>query len=76
MELQRRKWVPDINMIADQLIRDFSTEDEGQGSLDINSTLDSWQATAQFHGDQLTEDDWGALVKELVRRIVLAPEEW
>jgi hypothetical protein len=77
MPLKRRKWVPNINEIADQLVDDFrKARDESEGSLDVLASLHSWQETAQFHGDEFTEDDWTALVEELVRRIVLAPEEW
>ena len=75
MPMRRRSWVPDIRAIADQLVEDFRTGgDDGQGFMDILATLQSWQETAQSHGDEFREDDWIALVHELVRRIVLGDE--
>jgi hypothetical protein len=77
MELRPRKWVPPINVIADQLVEDGRTAtSEGELSMDITRSLGSWQETARDHGEEFTEDDWFALVEELVRRIILAPEEW
>ena len=66
-ELERRKWVPDIAVITDQLITDYRSA-ERDGDLDALSTMDSWQATAQAHGDEFTGDDWMALVQELAQR--------
>jgi hypothetical protein len=66
--MQRRKWVPDPALIADQLIEDYRAESDERGFLDGVSTITSWQATAQTHGEELIEDDWVALVLELARR--------
>lgn len=83
LQFRRRKWVPNVRDLADELVRDYRTDedDKGQGPLDIERTLESWQDTAQLHGDKLTEEDWAALVQELVRRVALMeqglrPEEW
>jgi hypothetical protein len=83
MELRPRKWVPDIAKIADQLVEDYrkAGDDEGQASLDVFASLQSWQETAKFHGDEITEDDLATLIQVLVRRLVLTerglrPEEW
>ena len=65
---QRRGWVPDVRMIADQLIEDYRCQIEVQGNLDALGTMTSWQATATDHGEEFTEDDWMALVQELARR--------
>ena len=43
IKLERRKWVPDIADIADQLITDYRSA-EREGDLDALSTMDSWQA--------------------------------
>jgi hypothetical protein len=82
MELQRRNWVPDVAVIADQLVADyrsatFSVEGLGpnpgkgtipEGALDAIGTMASWFATAKGHGEEFTEDDWIALVQELAQR--------
>jgi hypothetical protein len=74
---ERRKWVPDVKMIADQLIEDYRTATwametgqmgVSQGDNDSLGTLASWLATAKDHGEELQEDDWIALVRELARR--------
>jgi hypothetical protein len=83
-QFRRRKWVPNVKDLADELVRDYRTGEDaelGQGVLDINRTLDSWQEMAKVHGDEFNEEDWGALVLELVRRVALLerglrPEEW
>jgi hypothetical protein len=70
--MQRRNWVPDVVVIADQIVADYrDDEDEAsfQGDLDAIATMESWQATAQDHGDEFREDDWLALVQELARRV-------
>ena len=75
MPIQRRNWVPDVRVIADQLVEDFvKGGDPGHGFMDIVGSLQSWQQTAEFHGDEFTEDDWIALVHDLVSRIVLGDE--
>jgi len=68
MNLQRRNWVPDVNMIADQLIEDYRVGGEDQGFNDAVGTITSWLATAKDHGEEFQEDDWIALVWELARR--------
>lgn len=82
-EMERRSWVPDIEVIADQLIEDYRSaawEVEGigptgkvnAGDLDALGTVESWQATARDHDEEFTEDDWVALVQELARRAAKA----
>ena len=74
---ERRKWVPDVKMIADQLIEDYRTATwametgqmgVSQGDNDSLGTLASWLATAKDHGEEFQEDDWIALVRERARR--------
>src|ERR1700746_1789944 len=74
---ERRKWGPDVKMIADQLIEDYRTAPwametgqmgDSQGDNDSLGTLASWLATAKDHGEEFQEDDWIALVRELARR--------
>jgi hypothetical protein len=78
---ERRTWVPDVKMIADQLIDDYRTETwaaEGiggpgsyvsEGDADAVGTMASWIATAKDHGEEFQEDDWIALAQELARRV-------
>ncbi len=75
--LQRRQWVPDVRVIADQLIADYRTagppdvfgeccvEDSDNDAL---GTMASWLATAADHGEEFQEDDWIALVQVLAGR--------
>ena len=85
MELERKKWVPDVKIIADQLIEDYSSATwavEGlgpsgmvsEGDSDALGTIISWQATARDHDEEFTEDDWIALVQELARRAADDPK--
>jgi hypothetical protein len=69
-ELRRRSWVPDIEMVADQLVDDFlkNPPDGNQGALDCLSTLLSWQETASDHGEKFEENDYISLVQELAWR--------
>jgi len=76
--MQRRKWVPDVQAIAAELIKehrdarqeypDDPLEAQGQGDLEVIGTLESWRQAAEFHGEEFTEDDWIGLVQELARR--------
>jgi hypothetical protein len=75
--MKRRAWVPDVKLIAEQLIKDYRTAtwamESGQmgfsqGDNDSRSTIASWQATARDNGAKFTENDWIALVQELARR--------
>jgi hypothetical protein len=77
--MERRKWVPDVRCIADQLIKDYRDSEwavegigpEGvviQGDSDALSTLTSWMATAKENGEEFTQDDWIALVQQLAQR--------
>jgi hypothetical protein len=77
--MEPTQWVPDIKMIADQLIADYRSEPWGVeglgaegtvrgGDLDAIGTMASWFATAKDHGEEFTEDDWIALVQELAGR--------
>jgi hypothetical protein len=77
--VERRSWVPDVAMIADQLIEDYRTETWGvegigpdgrvsEGDSDAVGTMASWIAAAKDHGEEFQEDDWIALVQELARR--------
>jgi hypothetical protein len=64
--LERRKWVPDVKMIADQLVEDYrsgtwSVERLGPGVVHRGDdgavgTLGSWFDVARFHGEELQED--------------------
>jgi hypothetical protein len=76
--MHRGNWEPDVQAIADQLISDYllasqenaddPLEAMGQGDLAAIATLESWRGSAEFHGEDCTEDDWIALVQELARR--------
>jgi len=78
MHRRNREWVPDPATIADQLIDNYRDatqqnpndplEARGQGDLDAIGTMESWQESAEFHGEEFTEDDWLALAQELARR--------
>jgi hypothetical protein len=79
--MKRRTWVPDVKLIADQLITDYrhatwalETGQMGvsQGDNDALGTIASWQATARDHGEEFTENDWVALMQELARRAAAA----
>jgi hypothetical protein len=67
---QPRKWVPDIETIADELVEDYSQPRWPVEWCDGDAvfTMESWAATAQRHGETFTEDDWIALVQELAKR--------
>lgn len=68
-EMYRRRWQPDIGMIADQLMEDVSSETaEYQGVTDVLATLQSWKQTAADHGEDLTENDLVLIVLELAYR--------
>jgi hypothetical protein len=69
--MELRKWVPDVNEVAEQLVTDYLTADnEPQGALDVHATLHTWlHETAPFHGSEWTEDDWVTLVLALLRRM-------
>jgi hypothetical protein len=74
IDMTPRKWVPDINMFADQLIADYSDNPEdsdSQGFLDALNTVTSWQETAADHGEEITEGDWIKLACNLAQRIAL-----
>jgi hypothetical protein len=82
--MKRKTWVPDVKLIADQLITDYraatwamETGQMGvsQGDNDSVGTIASWQATARDHGQEFTENDWVALVQELARRAAAAEPE-
>lgn len=86
MELERRRWVPDVKTIADQLIEDYRSATwavEGlgpsgmvsEGDSDALGTITSWQATARDHDEEFTGDDWVALVQELAQRAAGRPDE-
>lgn len=77
--MERRKWFPDVAVIADQLVEDFRNSTwtvEGigpealvtEGGNDAVGTMASWIALAKENGEDFTEDDWIALVQELARR--------
>jgi hypothetical protein len=79
--MKPRTWVPDVKLIADQLIEDYRTAtwamETGQmgfsqGDNDSVGTIALWQATARDHGEEFTENDWVALVQELARRAAAA----
>jgi hypothetical protein len=67
--MQRRKWIPDPVVIADELItvyRNADTDDDGD--LDAISTMTTWQGITQASAEEFTVDDWLAVVQELARR--------
>lgn len=70
MTMQRRRWVPNIETVADQLadFRDAGI-DNPDGDLDTLSTIEAWQALAREHGDEWTENDWIVLVQTLALRL-------
>lgn len=79
--MKRRTWVPDVRLIADQLITGYRTATwametgqmgVSQGDNDSLGTIASWQATARDRGEEFTENDWVALVQELARRAAAA----
>lgn len=78
--MERRQWVPDVQLMAEQIVEDMRAEDSalqglgpdpeelhGQGSSDVIGTLASWEQTAKFHGDEITRDDLYALIIRLAR---------
>jgi hypothetical protein len=73
---QRRAWVPNVNMVADQLIQDYRSyieqfgPDDGaaHGNVETLKTMEHWQGIARANGDDFRELDWLALVSELTRR--------
>jgi hypothetical protein len=83
--IERRKWVPDIKMIADQLVEDYrsstwSVEGLGpdavhEGDSDAVGTMASHIATAKDHGEDFTEDDWIALMQELAKRVAFGADD-
>jgi hypothetical protein len=62
--------MPNIKMIADELIMGYRDGGEYQGGADALHTLKSWMDTAADHGEKFTEDDWVTLVQELARRFI------
>ena len=84
-QMVRRKWVPDVKDIADQLIADYRDakqahaddplEATGRGDLEAFGTMQAWQEAADFHGEEFIEDDWLALVHELAKRAAMADFE-
>jgi hypothetical protein len=66
--VERRSWVPDVKMLADQLIADYRDGGEIQGANDAMETFVSWRETARLDGGEFTEDDWVTLAQELARR--------
>lgn len=67
--MQRREWVPDINLMAEQLIEDVGrAEDDSVGGLDAVGTFAAWQHSASDHGEEIQEDDYQALAILLARK--------
>jgi hypothetical protein len=66
--MERRKWIPNVTAIADQLIEDYRNGDDYGWFLDALHTIASWQDAAKEHGDEFNENDWTKLVIELVKR--------
>ena len=84
--MEPRKYVPDVQEIANQLIADYRSSRgavEGlgvdgitdEGDLDALETMASWIDLTNERGDGFSEDDWIALVQELARRLVYAERE-
>jgi hypothetical protein len=72
--VMERKWQPDVEMIAAQLIQDYREGDPDEGFLDALQTIAAWQDTAAEHDEEFTENDWVKLVLELVKRFVNAED--
>ncbi len=80
--MQRRNWVPDVEIVADQLIGNYRSgalsvggpesgptrEAVIEGDVEGINTMTSWIARAEEHGGQWQEDDWFALVQVLAKR--------
>lgn len=78
--MERRNWVPDIDEMADQLVKDYQSERDavqgiggptsmhGEGDSDALSTLASWNATAEANGEEITKDDLIGVIQILARR--------
>ena len=80
--MQRRNWVPDVEVVADQLIANYrsgalSVGEPGaepskdaviEGDAEAINTMTSWIANAEEQGDDWREEDWFALVQALAKR--------
>lgn len=59
--------------MADEIITGYrDAEDEYGGDDATLSTVASWHAMTQAHGEELKEDDWIVLVQELAKRLMEA----
>ncbi|MFD3399440.1 hypothetical protein ACFWUU_02110 [Kribbella sp. NPDC058693] len=68
MELSRRSWVPDIELMAQQLIADVRTaETEYEGNLDAVGTFNVFEQVAAAAGEELQPDDYQSLAILLAR---------
>jgi hypothetical protein len=67
--MEKRDHVPDVGMLAEELLRDYRADPNARGWLDAVGTLSSYIDNANTLGDGFTQDDWTALVLELVRRL-------
>lgn len=69
MPLVEREDVPDIRMLADQLMIDLAAENDDHGFLDALSTFEAWEA-------RMTElDDYKRLAIELAGRATHLTEQ-
>jgi hypothetical protein len=80
--MQRRNWVSDVEIVADQLIENYRSATLGvggpgadptretviEGDVEAINTMTSWIAKAEQHGGEWQEDDWFALVQVLAKR--------
>jgi hypothetical protein len=74
--VKRREWLPDVKIIADQLIEDYRSSTwtvegigpDGSVSEGDSDAMASWLAKARKHCEEFQDDDWIALVQELTRR--------
>ena len=76
--MQRMNWVPDIEVVADELIENYRSaggpgadpnrETVIEGDADAINMMTSWIAKAEEQGDDWREDDWFALVQVLAKR--------
>ena len=80
--MQRRTWVPDVEVVADQLIENYCSATHSaagpgadpdqatvvEGDVEAINTMTAWIARAEEQGEEWREDDWFALVQVLAKR--------
>ena len=77
--MERRDKVPDIRMVADQLLDDLRSDDrplglvhqdEGEGAITDAGANEYLDAVGTIGANEMTEDDLVALSIELARRLI------